>query len=103
MGNKRITELDALRGFAAACVVIYHFTHRYNDMFQHSFHVPHWLHYGNLGVQLFFIISGFVIFLTLNRTQKATDFIVSRLSRLYPAYWVAIALTFTAAGVSVSV
>lgn len=49
---------------------------------------------GYLGVNLFFIISGFVIFMTLDRTRHPMDFVVSRLSRLFPAYWVAVGLTF---------
>ena len=47
----------------------------------------------NLGVQLFFIISGFVIFMTLERTKSSVDFAVSRFSRLYPAYWMAMFLS----------
>jgi len=38
-------------------------------------------------VNAFFIISGFVIFLTLEKTKSAFDFIVSRFSRLFPVYW----------------
>ena len=48
---------------------------------------------GNYGVQLFFLISGFVIFMTLERTRTAMDFVVSRFSRLFPAYWAAMAIT----------
>ncbi|WP_334313449.1 acyltransferase family protein [Psychrosphaera algicola] len=40
------------------------------------------------------MVSGFVIFWTLNRVNKPLDFIVSRVSRLYPAYWCAILITF---------
>ena len=50
--------------------------------------------HGHYGVNLFFIISGFVIFMTLDRTRHGMDFVVSRFSRLFPAYWVAVALTF---------
>ncbi|MET7800470.1 acyltransferase family protein, partial [Streptomyces decoyicus] len=47
--------------------------------------------YGCLGVQIFFVISGFVICLSgWGRTLRA--FIASRVSRLYPAYWAAILL-----------
>ncbi|MDF1880621.1 acyltransferase [Sulfurimonas sp. MAG313] len=48
--------------------------------------------YGYLGVELFFMISGFVIFhSSANRT--ASQFIVSRAIRLYPAYWIAVIFT----------
>ncbi|MEO6102106.1 MAG: acyltransferase family protein [Pseudoxanthomonas sp.] len=47
---------------------------------------------GNYGVNLFFHISGFVIFMTLERSRNAMDFMVSRCSRLYPAYWTGLAV-----------
>jgi peptidoglycan/LPS O-acetylase OafA/YrhL len=50
--------------------------------------------HGHYGVNLFFIVSGYVIFMTLHRTREPMDFVVSRFSRLYPAYWVAVGLTF---------
>jgi peptidoglycan/LPS O-acetylase OafA/YrhL len=56
--------------------------------------------WGARGVQLFFIISGFVIFMTLERTRSAMDFVVSRFARLYPAYWAA--MYFTIAVVLIS-
>lgn len=43
---------------------------------------------------MFFIISGFVILMTLSRTETWKDFVVSRASRIYPAYWAAVLLTF---------
>jgi peptidoglycan/LPS O-acetylase OafA/YrhL len=45
-------------------------------------------------VNLFFIVSGYVIFMTLHRTREPMDFVVSRFSRLFPAYWAAVVLTF---------
>jgi len=42
------------------------------------------------------MVSGFVIFWTLNKTEKPLDFLVSRFSRLYPAYWLAVIVTFSA-------
>jgi len=86
-------ELDALRGLAAIAVVLFHYTTQYDKLFGHvnnlNWKIPH----GDLGVHLFFMISGFVIFLTLDRISKPMDFVVSRFSRLYPAYWTAILFT----------
>jgi peptidoglycan/LPS O-acetylase OafA/YrhL len=96
MSNKRLLELDALRGIAALMVVIYHYFYHYNEMYGHQGIPVNWSFVGRLGVALFFIISGFVIFWTLSRTEKPLDFVVSRFSRLYPVYWFAIALSFVA-------
>jgi len=75
----RLGELDALRGIAALSVVLFH----YATMAEANLLL---LKLGITGVDLFFIISGYVILMTLERTTKEKDFIISRLSRLYPSY-----------------
>ena len=92
--TSRIQGLDVLRGVAAISVVLYHYTTNYQRVFGHSRPPFASLPCGSLGVELFFIISGFVIFMTLEKTQRAGDFVWSRFSRLYPAYWPAVVLTF---------
>ncbi|MFC7012675.1 acyltransferase family protein [Streptomyces viridiviolaceus] len=48
--------------------------------------------YGWIGVEIFFVISGFVICMSCwGRTPR--QFFVSRVIRLYPAYWFAVAFT----------
>ena len=74
-------------------VVLFHYTTRYNQIYGHTVPIV-MFDIGRYGVHLFFMISGFVIFLTINRIKKIEDFIISRFSRLYPAYWVAIMITF---------
>jgi peptidoglycan/LPS O-acetylase OafA/YrhL len=96
VSSKRLLELDALRGIAALMVVFYHYFYHYNELYGHQSIPVSWSFVGRLGVALFFIISGFVIFWTLSRTEKPLDFIVSRFSRLYPVYWFTIALSFLA-------
>ncbi|MFT7680103.1 MAG: peptidoglycan/LPS O-acetylase OafA/YrhL [Planctomycetota bacterium] len=96
--SRRILELDALRGLAALAVVLYHYTTRYEFKVGHTsapaFSVP----FGHYGVELFFLLSGFVIFMTLQRTKRARDFVISRFSRLYPGFWVGMAVTLAAIG-----
>ena len=89
----RLYELDSLRGIAALIVVLYHYTTRYDEYYGHSIEPLFYFPFGEYGVFLIFIISGFVITLTLDRTKHWSDFLVSRASRLYPAYWMAITLT----------
>ncbi len=93
MKPRRITELDAMRGLAALAVVLFHLTTRFDRVYGHLTHPALALPWGHYGVQFFFGLSGFVIFMTLERTRRAGDFIVSRISRLYPAYWAAVLLT----------
>jgi len=84
---KRYLELDALRGIAAIMVVVFHYTlgrESYNSI----------LKLGTTGVDLFFIISGFVIFMSLQHISGSREFIVNRVARLYPTYWAAVTFTF---------
>lgn len=91
--NPRVGELDALRGLAAISVVVFHYTTFYEQEQGHLQRLGFGFPAGNYGVHLFFMISGFVIFMTLERTRSAMDFIVSRVSRLFPAYWASIVIT----------
>ncbi len=93
MQSVRLGELDALRGLAALGVLAFHYTTFYQGQYGHAQPLPFGFSAGNYGVQLFFTISGFVIFMTLERTRTTMDFVVSRFSRLFPAYWAAIATT----------
>lgn len=91
--RNRLTQIDALRGLAAIAVVLFHYTFKFNEIFSPSSAPTFTFAQGHYGVNLFFIISGFVIFMTLEKTARPLDFLVSRFSRLYPAYWFAIAFT----------
>ena len=93
-GNrKRLVELDALRGLAACAVLLFHYTWRVHTMMPQAPAIGYGLAWGSYGVHLFFAISGFVIFMTLERTRTGLDFAVARFARLYPAYWAGIAVT----------
>ncbi len=90
----RLAELDALRGVAVLLVLVYHYTTRFAERFDQVPMVGFPI--GNYGVHVFFVISGFVIVMTLERTERPFDFLVARFSRLYPAYWTAILVTTAA-------
>ncbi|MGK7871629.1 acyltransferase family protein [Falsiroseomonas sp. E2-1-a20] len=85
--------MDALRGLAALAVVLFHYFDHYDRSHDHVTEPLFYIPWGDGGVQLFFVISGFVIFMTLQRAQRPMDFVVSRFSRLYPGYWAAILVT----------
>ncbi|WP_432985524.1 acyltransferase family protein [Dactylosporangium sp. CA-233914] len=96
----RLAALDGLRLVAALLVVSYHYvgTERSDlwerpnsELFGHLFALSI---YGNFGVQLFFIVSGFVICMS-SWGRKISDFVISRVVRLYPMYWVAVVLSYT--------
>ncbi|MFB7054608.1 acyltransferase family protein [Streptomyces vinaceus] len=100
----RLRALDGLRLLAALMVAGYHYGGRGGEISEAWGASPRqlfpaaapWLAYGCLGVQIFFVISGFVICLSAEgRSVRA--FAASRAARLYPAYWVALVLVAVAA------
>lgn len=80
--------LDGLRFFAAFWVMNFHY-------FLNDDPIPqlHWYRFGNLGVQLFFIISGFVIVQSL-KGKTLREFASGRFWRLFPLFWVLCTLTY---------
>jgi peptidoglycan/LPS O-acetylase OafA/YrhL len=90
----RFKELDALRGIAALSVVFFHYTTKYRETYGHTFSTKWDLIYGWYGVPLFFIISGFVIFMTINKVNSASEFAYRRFIRLYPTFWACVFITF---------
>ncbi|WP_433309487.1 acyltransferase family protein [Micromonospora sp. CA-269861] len=89
----RLYEVDLLRFAAALMVVLLHFTFSQGQL-EHDFApaLGAVTQYGYLGVELFFLISGMVVLMSVwGRTTR--EFVASRISRLYPAFWVAVTLT----------
>ena len=98
-GRDRLHEIDLLRITAALAVVFYHYTfsgyagHLTSVAFPALSAVTR---YGYLGVDMFFVISGFVVLLSA-WGRRPHQFTISRIVRLYPAYWVAVTITATVA------
>lgn len=99
--HRRFEEIDVFRGIAALWVVYYHYVFRYRIMLSRPEKPWGWfavngipeVTLGILPVAWFFIISGFVIVWTLERSRDWRDFAVSRFSRLYPTFWAAMTIT----------
>ena len=84
---QRLEMLDALRGIAAICVAVYHFTENT------SFPLAHMATYF---VDVFFVMSGFIIAMKYRGAIDAgmgfRDFLARRLIRLYPVFAVSICI-----------
>ena len=86
VGSKRVVELDGLRGLAVLLVLINHFN-------------KNWLPGGFLGVDIFFVLSGYVVTLSvfrrklLNKGNTILEFYKRRFLRILPALIVCILVT----------
>ena len=83
---KRYVRLDCLRGVAIILVFIYHYYIRWPDLYPYgdTFSFKFLSSLGTYGVKLFFMISGFVILLTLEKCNNFQEFLIRRLIRLFP-------------------
>lgn len=96
--SSRVTSIDGLRGIAALLVVLFHLHGAVSRTATDWLWAPvDWIaRNGAKGVDIFFVISGFVIALSVSRGVPTPSyfgrFIVRRSIRLDPPYWSAIAL-----------
>lgn len=95
MKNTRPTleSIQLLRAIAAWIVVIHHFVQIYGPSSGGWFD-QFFLGYGAVGVDVFFVISGFVMYKsTHEKAVSPGSFISNRLVRIVPAYWLYTCLT----------
>ena len=88
----KIQNIQALRGIAVLSVVFFHLLTIEQKYGGSKTILPDLLQFGMFGVDLFFVISGFVM-VTVTRgkfqiLKQASRFIYHRAARIYPTYWV---------------
>ena len=106
--NNRNTQIDALRGLAALTVMLYHYTYWFGKgeyaglMKLDAFLTRPFLsiHWGAIGVPLFFMISGYVMTSSAQRQKSVVQFLRNRFARLYPLFAISLSLSFLAYWVS---
>ena len=88
--SKRILELDALRAISCLNLLLFHFTWVYSQKYGFETPLGFTFPYGKYGVQLFFMLSGFVNAMTFVGKRSAKDFFFARAIRIFPSYWLVI-------------
>jgi len=95
MAKARVETIDVFRGVAILMVVAYHFTARLPPAALNVTGAPApQVYFGWAGVYFFFAISGYCIYLTLERSATVSLFLARRFSRLYPAFLAAAVFLF---------
>lgn len=96
LSTHKYQALDSLRGIAALMVVFQHFWEMNNPS---DARLKPWLFFcaGHEAVILFFVLSGFVLSHQLRnfKLPQYPQFILRRILRIYPAYYVALAFSAT--------
>lgn len=82
----KIYSLQYLRAMAALWVLFTHVLQRLEIRPNDVFFAGQW------GVDIFFLLSGFIIYLTTKDGSSWKSFAVKRVFRIYPAYWIALAV-----------
>ena len=96
MLDKKYNLIQILRGFAAIFVMLYHATRHYQEkglvflkgIFQH----------GYFGVDIFFVLSGFVIYYSSQKyleNGNYLEFLKKRIIRIYPSFWIFLLIPLT--------
>lgn len=88
----KLDGIQTLRGIAAVTVAVFHFSVLERAFYGPDLLSPAFAGYGRAGVDLFFVISGFIMVLVSGNAasgvQSAYEFLVKRVIRIYPPYWV---------------
>jgi exopolysaccharide production protein ExoZ len=92
--SKTLFTVQGLRAVAAASVMLYHVLYMLVHNAGYSFHFPN---VGAAGVDLFFLISGFIMIYThfddFRETGASASFMRRRVIRIVPLYWLATTAT----------
>ncbi|WP_271220275.1 acyltransferase family protein [Streptosporangium carneum] len=83
----RLAWLDALRGLGAVAVLLEHLLPWFLPVLR-----PYWFNLGMYGVMVFFLVSGYIIPVSLESRGDVRAFWIGRAFRLYPIYLVVVAL-----------
>lgn len=90
----RLHNIQALRGLAALSVLLFHIyeLHRQARPQNIGGGFPEFFSNGYMGVDLFFVISGFIMVYVTRSTRHgasgARAFIYARITRIYPTWWI---------------
>ncbi len=91
--NKPLHLIQVLRGVASLLVVLLHATINVNENFKTDF-LGDFFSFGGAGVDIFFVLSGFIITYTsiknLTHSDNVMPFLRRRIVRVFPTYWIII-------------
>jgi len=94
---KKLSCIQVARGVAVLLVLALHLYSYELRFLPAPGLLGDWVIFGNSGVDLFFILSGFIIVRTTSETSSPMEFLLRRATRIYPLYWLVTLLFLGAA------
>ena len=95
--SQRNLALDSLRGFSTILIVVYHTSFVSGYTVAHADSVGAYIDRLNIGVAIFFVLSGFLIFRPFAHSlihgsplPKTRNYYLKRAARILPGYWLAL-------------
>src|SRR5215467_10685301 len=92
----KLSGIEISRGLAASAVVLYHAARHLNQAYGMPT-LTSVFQFGHAGVDLFFVISGFIIvyvhYNDIGTPDRLGHYVSRRITRVMPTYWVALAVT----------
>lgn len=103
--KKRIYSLDLLRAFACFCILTIHFNATvegyYNGMFLYpqngfapNFYLENRLYLGDIGVSIFFMLTGASLMLSTRDWKGCANFYKKRFLAIFPSFWLVYIVVF---------
>jgi len=86
---RNLQSVQCLRGIAALLVVFHHARNPQDWLYNPLEHFG----LGQIGVDIFFVISGFIMY-SVGRKEQPAEFLRRRVVRVVPMYWIATAVLF---------
>ena len=85
---ERLKSIQMLRGIAAMLVVFHHFMQQFYNFEKTNVIGDFFSYYGKFGVDIFFVLSGFIMGYTLlSKNKSASEFLKGRIYRILPPYY----------------
>lgn len=82
--KQTIYSIQLLRALAAFLVLLLHTFYK-ETVYSNGIFTG--FHFGHIGVDIFFIVSGFIMLHTIKENTHPLDFLLKRFIRIYPIYW----------------
>lgn len=95
--GQKLKSLEIYRGIAALMVVLFHYHFYMTEYLNKSPTMARIFEGGHAGVEFFFVLSGFIIYLIHSKDigdpDSARDFLRKRMIRILPLYWIVITVS----------